>query len=617
MEHPVTELATLVVLGIGATWLSWRLRVPSILLLLVAGFIAGPITGFLNPDLLLGDLLFPLVSLSVAVILFEGGLSLDIAELRDIGRVVRNLATVGALVTWIGASALATLLLGFDLGLATLLGAILVVTGPTVIVPLLRFVRPSARVGSTIKWEGIVNDPIGAILAVLVFEVIVAGGVSHLTGAGLGVLKAVGAGTTLGLLGAALVVFPLRRYWIPDSLQSPAALAVAIAVFTLSNLVQTESGLLAVTVMGSTLASQKLVPVNHIVEFKENLRVLLISLLFIVLAARVQPEALKGTSLEGVIFLTGLIVIVRPLAVLAATWTSNLTWHERAFLSAVAPRGIVAAAIASIFTLELTRIGYPGAESLIPITFLVVVGTVAVYGLTAAPVARRLGVASPNPQGLLIVGADAWVRSLAQLISDCGFSVILVDSNWTHVAAARRSGIRASYGNILAEPTMYELELDGIGRLLAMTSNDEVNSLAALHFSEVFGRSRVFQLPVAVDTAGNREQAMPRHLRGRFMFGAGATCREISERFSNGGVFKRTTLTEEFGYDEYRAKHGEAALLMFVMKTSRTIDVVAATDKPSLKAGHTLISLVGPDEDSAGGGGFTADNISNKPKGTS
>jgi NhaP-type Na+/H+ or K+/H+ antiporter len=614
MEHQVTELAALVVLGIGATWLSWRLRVPSILLLLVAGFIAGPISGFLNPDVLLGDLLFPLVSLSVAVILFEGGLSLNIAELRDIGRVVRNLATAGVLVTWIGASALATLLLGFDLGLATLLGAILVVTGPTVIVPLLRFVRPSARVGSTIKWEGIVNDPIGAILAVLVFEVIVAGGANHLTGAGLGVLKAVGAGTALGLLGAVLVVFPLRHYWIPDSLQSPAALAVAIAVFTASNLVQTESGLLAVTVMGSTLASQKLVPVNHIVEFKENLRVLLISLLFIVLAARVQPEALKGTSFQGVIFLTGLIVIVRPLAVLASTWTSNLTWRERAFLSAVAPRGIVAAAVASIFTLELTRIGYPDAERLISITFLVVVGTVAVYGLTAAPVARRLGVASPNPQGLLIVGADAWVRSLAQLISDCGFTVVLVDSNWTHVAAARRSGIRASYGNILAEQTMHELELDGIGRLLAMTSNDEVNSLAALHFGEVFGRSRVFQLPVAVDTAGNREQAMPRHLRGRSMFGTGATHREISERFSSGAVFKRTTLTEEFGYDEYRVKHGETAVLMFLMKTSRTIDVVAAADKPSPKPGHTLISLVGPDGEAAGGGGFAVDNMSNKPK---
>ncbi|UCD24359.1 MAG: cation:proton antiporter [Gemmatimonadota bacterium] len=221
MEHYVVQLAGLIALGVGATWLSWRLRLPSILLLLVAGFLAGPVTGVLQPDSLLGDLLLPIVSLSVAIILFEGGLSLDIDELREIGRVVRNLITTCVLVTWVGITALAYLLLGFDLGLATLMGAILVVTGPTVIVPLLRHVRPSARVGSAIRWEGIVNDPIGAILAVLVFEVIVAGGAQHLTGAAIAVGKAMGVGVGLGLLGAGVLVFPLKRYWIPDFLQEP------------------------------------------------------------------------------------------------------------------------------------------------------------------------------------------------------------------------------------------------------------------------------------------------------------------------------------------------------------------------------------------------------------
>ncbi len=600
MEHLVIELAALIALGIGASWLSWRLRVPSILLLLVVGFVAGPVGGFLDPDALLGNLLFPLVSLSVAVILFEGGLSLDIAELRDIGRVIRNLATVGVLLTWVGCTILAHLLLGFDLGLATLLGAILVVTGPTVIIPLLRFVRPSARVGSTIKWEGIVNDPIGAILAVLVFEVIAAGGLSHATGATLGVLQALGAGIGFGLLGAACLIFPLRRYWIPDFLQNPAALAVAITAFTLSNMVQTESGLLAVTVMGSALASQKLVPVNHIVEFKENLRVLLISVLFIVLAARVPIAALEGATVQGVLFLIGLIVLVRPLAVLAATWTTKLTWQERVFIGAVAPRGIVAAAVSSIFALELTRIGYPGAERLVTVTFIVIVGTVVVYGLSAAPVARRLGVASPNPQGLLIVGADAWVRSLAQLITESGFSVLLVDSNWTHVTAARRIGLRANYGNILAEQAMDELELDGIGRLLALTSNDEVNSLAALHFGDVFGRSRVFQLPVAVEAPGNRELAIPQHLRGRTLFGNGVTHHELSERHGRGAVFKRTTLTDEFGYEAFQARYGETAIPMFLLKSPGDLSVVAAADKQSPKPGLTLISLVGPEDDTVG-----------------
>ncbi len=595
MEHYAIQLAGLVALGVGATWLAWRVRVPSILLLLMVGFLAGPVTGILQPDTLLGDLLFPIVSLSVAVILFEGGLSLDIDELRDIGRVVRNLMTVGVLVTWGGTTALAYLLLGFDLGLATLLGAILVVTGPTVIIPLLRHVRPSARVGSAIRWEGIVNDPIGAILAVLVFGVITAGGGQHVTGATIGVAKAIGAGVGTGLIGAGVLVFPLQRYWIPDFLQNPAALAVALATFTVSNMLQTESGLLAVTVMGSALASQKLVSVRHIVEFKENLRVLLISVLFIVLAAQVPMSALSSTNWSSLAFLAGLILLVRPLAVMAATWRTELVWQERALLGWMAPRGIVAAAVASIFALELGRAGFPGAERLIPATFLVIVGTVIVYGLSAVPVARKLGVASPNPQGLLMVGAAEWVRSLAQLLTAQGFRVLLVDSNWAHVTAARNAGLSAHYGNILAAQAMDELELEGLGRLLAMTPNDEVNALATLHFAEVFGRSSVFQLISRDRTADGSGPTIPSHLRGRFLYAPDATHQAIAARVAAGAVFKRTTLSEEFGFDDFQSRHGNTALLMFVSKGPGDLEVIAAESTRSPKAGHTLISLVGPD----------------------
>jgi NhaP-type Na+/H+ or K+/H+ antiporter len=595
VEHYVIQLAGLIVLGVGATWLSWRLRVPSILLLLIVGFLAGPATGILQPDNLLGDLLFPMVSLSVAIILFEGGLSLDIDELRDIGRVVRNLMTVGVLITWVGATGLAYLLLGFDLGLATLLGAILVVTGPTVIIPLMRHVRPSARVGSAIRWEGIVNDPIGAILAVLVFEVIVASGGQYVSGAAVGVAKAIGAGVGSGLIGAGALIFPLKRYWIPDFLQNPAALAVALTTFTVSNTLQGESGLLAVTVMGSALASQKLVSVRHIVEFKENLRVLLISVLFIVLAARVPMSAVTSTSWSGLAFLAGLILLVRPLSVVIATWRTELEWQERTFLALMAPRGIVAAAVTSIFALELGHVGYPAAERLIPVTFLVIVGTVVVYGLSAAPVARRLGVASPNPQGLLLVGAAKWVRSLAELLTDQGFRVLLVDSNWAHVTAARRAGLSAHYGNILAEQAMDELKLDGLGRILAMTPNDEVNALGTLHFAELFGRSNVFQLAPRGRRTDGSDPTMPSHLRGRFLFASEATHQTIAARVAAGAVFKRTTLSNEFGFDDFQSRHGDTALPLFVSKGPGELEIIAAESSWSPKAGHTLISLVGPD----------------------
>ncbi len=593
MEHLLAQLTGVVALGIGVHWLSWRLRVPSILLLLIVGFLVGSVAGMLDPDRLLGDLLFPAVSLSVAIILFEGGLSLDVAELRDIGRVLRRLTTIGVLVTWAGATTLARLFLGMDLALAALLGAILVITGPTVIIPLLRHVRPSDRVGSAVKWEGIVTDPLGAILAVLVFEVIVAG--EHAPRAVAGVMQAVGAGGALGLAGAGVLVLLFKRYWIPDHLQSPAALALALTVFTAANLIQTESGLLAVTVMGSALASQKLVTVRHIVEFKENLRVLLISVLFIILAARVPVTALTGMSLGSLFFVAGLILVVRPAAVALATWGTKLNWRERCFLGVMAPRGIVAAAIVSLFALRLTEMGYPGAEELIPITFLVIVGTVVVYGLSAAPVARWLRVASPNPQGLLLVGADTWVRALAQLLRDQGIKVLLVDSNWAHVAAARHAALPTHHGNILDEHTMDELELDGIGRMLALTSNDEVNALAALHFAEVFGRSNVFQLAPASSEPDTIQRTIPRHLRGRFLFARAATCSAITTRFDAGAVFKRTLLTEDFGYEDFRSQHGEAALSLFAIKDSGELVVFAALDPIAPRPGQTLISLEGPE----------------------
>jgi len=288
---PLIGLASIVVIGIAAQWLSWRLRLPAIFLLLLAGFLAGAVTGWIDPDALLGEALFPVVSLSVAIILFEGGLSLDIAELAKIGRVVRNLASIGVVATWGLAAVSAYFLLGFDLRLSVLLGAILVVTGPTVIIPLLRHIQPTAKLGSAIRWEGIVNDPIGAILAVLVFNAIVVGELQGgMSAAAVGVVKALFAGGALGLLGAGLIVVLLKRYWVPDYLQSTVTLAVVLAVFSLADLVLSESGLLAVTVMGSALASQKVVTVRHIIEFKENLRVLLISALFIILAARMPLQ---------------------------------------------------------------------------------------------------------------------------------------------------------------------------------------------------------------------------------------------------------------------------------------------------------------------------------------
>ena len=340
-EHLFIGLTLILVLGIAARWIAWRLHLPSILLLLLSGIMVGPVTGFLNPDEIFGDLLTPLISISVAVILFEGGLSLSIADLREIGSVVRNLVTLGVVVTWAISTGAAYWILGFDITLALLIGAILVVTGPTVVIPLLRHVRPKGQIGSVIKWEGILNDPVGALLAVLIYEAILAGGFHHGPRAvAQEFFESLAAGCFVGFVGAVLIIVLLRYYWIPDFLQNAFSLTMVVSVFAVSNIWKPESGMLATTVMGVVLANQRICAVKHIVEFKENLRVLIISSIFIILAARLELSDLADVGFAGLLFLAVLMLVARPAAVYVSTVGTKLSFEECSFLAWMAPRGI-------------------------------------------------------------------------------------------------------------------------------------------------------------------------------------------------------------------------------------------------------------------------------------
>jgi NhaP-type Na+/H+ or K+/H+ antiporter len=572
MEFFLTEklligIASIVVFGVGAQWLAWRLRLPAILLLLALGFMAGPVAGFIDPDELLGDLLLPVVSVSVALILFEGGLSLRIAELKGFGGVVRNLVTVGVLATWVIGALSAHMILGLGLSLSVLLGAVLVVTGPTVIVPLLRHVRPVGHISSILKWEGIVIDPIGAVLAVLVFEGIISGGFREATSlAAIGIVKTLVAGGLTGGLGAWVIVALLRRYWIPDFLQSPVTFMAVVGVFTVSDLFQAESGLLAVTFMGVILANQKAVVVEHIIEFKENLRVLLISSLFILLAARLKLTDLDYISLTTLAFLAVLVFLARPVA-------------------------IVAAAIASVFSLRLVEYGLPGAELLVPLTFMVIIGTVAVYGLGAAPMAGALGLARPNPQGVVFAGAHSWARTIASAINKEGFDVLLVDNNYFNISKARMEGLPAYYGSIISEHLPKEVDLEGMGRFVALTYNDDINSLAALHFVDLFGRDKVYQL------CPEDEKRVSQRLRGRLLFSPGVTYSSIGDRFRQGAVVKATHLTEEFDFEAFKKLYKGEVVPLFIANEKKELAVFATDSDLQPRPGHTLISLVKPVEE--------------------
>jgi len=594
-ENLVVGIGSLITFGIGAQWLAWRLRIPSILLLLVSGFIAGPVTGLLDPDAFLGELLLPVVSVSVAVILFEGGLSLRVTELGGFGGVVRNLVTIGVISTWAVTAVCARFILGLDPSISILLGAVLSVTGPTVIIPLLRHVRPVGYLGSILRWEGIVIDPIGAVLAVLVFEVILSGGFKEATSLALiAVLKSLLIGGAAGVAGAAVMVMLLGRYWIPDFLQNPVTLMMVVGVFAVSDFFQEESGLLAVTLMGMILANQERVTVKHIIEFKENLRVLLIGCLFILLAARLDPGDLALLGSNSLVFLAALIVVARPVGVLLSTIGSRLRFKERFFLMCMAPRGIVAAAMASVFSLRLMEMNHPQAELVVPLTFMVIIGTVVIYGLGAAPVAGLLGVARPNPQGVLIAGAHPWARAIASALKEEGFDVLLVDNNWANISQARMSGLPAHFGSILSERLPKELDLSGLGRFMAMTQNDNVNSLAALHFSDVFERMEIYQL-----APGDAKRTSDT-LRGRLLFGEGINFSFLDRRFRSGMVVKTTHLTEEFDFEAFKTRYADA-IPLFLINENRELSVFTADKPPQPKPGQTLISFVRPVEDTTAG----------------
>ncbi len=602
MHDTLLSLALIFLAGVGAQWIAWRLRLPSILLLLGAGFVVGPLLGWLNPDELLGDLVFPIVSLFVAIVLFEGGLSLRVSELRGGGPAVRRLVVVGVLVTWIGCTIGASTLLGMELSIAAIFGAILTVTGPTVTVPLLRFVRPTGRVASVVKWEGIVNDPIGAMCAVLVFEVFY-GESPHSASHEfvIGAVKTIVIGGSVGVISGWFVTELLRRHLIPDLLHNPVALTLALVGFAISNHFQHESGLLSVTLFGIYLANQRRVSVRHIVEFKESVGVLLIALLFIILAARVELSELRVDRMGGLLaFLALFVFVVRPLAVIASTWGSELNWAERGLVAWMAPKGVVAAAVASVFALRLRELGVTGGEQMgdqmVSMMFLVIIGTVSIYGLTAAPLARWLKLAHPNPQGILFIGAHRWAREIAKALKEDGIETLLVDTNWDHVSAARMDGLRTYYGNAIAETTHEELELTGIGRLFALTPNDEVNTLAAVHYAEEFTRSQVFQL-APTDSGRARQDPIP--ARARILFSDQATFEELSRRFAAGAVVKRTPITPEFNADAFSAQYSDSALPLFLVTEAKKLVVLTPNQMPKPKSGQTLISLAVPDSASA------------------
>ena len=505
------ELSGIIILGILAQWVAWRFKIPAILPLILIGLLVGPIAAeFLSEDgskwiepiwngqkgLFPGEGLYYFVSLAISIILFEGGLTLRRNEIKNVGPVITKLITLGSAITFFGAGIVAHLLFGLNWEMSFLFSGLIIVTGPTVITPILRNIPLKKDLSAVLKWEGILIDPIGALVAVLVFEFISVEGDSGFTKtAFIEFGKIILFGTTFGFTFAHGLAFAVNKKLIPHYLLNVVSLSVVLLVFVESEIFAHESGLLAVVVMGMVLGNSKLENLKELLYFKESLSVLLISILFILLAANINIEDLMllYNWQTAALFLT-VVLLIRPLAVFVSTFGSSLSTKERLFISWVGPRGIVAAGIASLFAGKLIKQGVEGAEYITPLVFMIVLGTVLLNATTARLFAKLVGVYLKKSEGILIVGASKLSRLIGHYLETNGRHVVLIDSNDSNIEKAKELGLEAITTNIYSTSLSDNIELNDVGYLMALTGNSEINRYAIDKFGSQFGENGSFRL---------------------------------------------------------------------------------------------------------------------------
>jgi NhaP-type Na+/H+ or K+/H+ antiporter len=509
-QSPMIELAGIIILGIIAQWAAWRLKLPAILPLLLIGLFVGPVSTMISEDgtkwiepiwngekgLFPGESLYYFTSLAIAIILFEGGLTLKREEIKNVGPVITKLISLGSMVTFFGAGIAAYYIFGLSLQMSFLFSGLIIVTGPTVISPILRNVPVKKDISAVLKWEGILIDPIGALVAVLVFEFISVGeGAAFTKTALIEFGKIVLFGCTFGFTFAHAVAFVIKKKLIPHYLMNVFTLAAVLAVFVESDIFAHESGLLAVVVMGMVLGNINLPNIKELLYFKESLSVLLISVLFILLSANMNLEDLELLyRWETLALFLVVVFIVRPLGVFLSTSGSDLKLNAKLFISWVGPRGIVAAGIASLFGSKLLIDGEPGAEYITPLVFMIVLGTVLLNATTARLFAKLVGVFLTKSEGIMIIGASEMPRLIAKYLQKNGRHVVLLDSNSNNVQAAKELGLTAKEANIYADTLLEDIELNDVGYLMSLTGNSDINSYAINKFRKQFGEHGAYRL---------------------------------------------------------------------------------------------------------------------------
>lgn len=577
-------LGLVLVLAVGSQLLARLLGVPALVVLLPVGFLAGIATDDVHPDELLGSLYQPFVSIAVGIILFEAGLRLSFEEVVPaVRKAVVRLVTVGALLTWLATAATVALLYAdMDRGAAFLVGAILVVSGPTVVLPLLAFIRPTRNVRSLLKWEGTLVDPIGALLGVLVF-VAVGSGTGWQPGT---MLIDLGVGALVAAVAAPAFWLLFREvHRSAPRMIVPATLMVVVAAVVSADLLRDDAGLVTAVLLGIAVANQRRIDVSlSLYEFEETLVQLLIGVLFVLVAASVSPHEVRSVLPQALVLVAVMILMIRPAAVAVSTLKSSFAWNERAFVAWMAPRGIVAGATASAFGPDLAQKGVTGAGKILPIVFIAIFGTVVVYGLTAAPIARMLGVAGVGRRLVLIVGGHSWAREIGAALRESGVAVRMWVGPADHQRAARDAGLEADRGRIMVDAISREAELEEVTDALLLTPSDDFNTLGAAELRDELGQRHVLR----VAPHPHEPDLVPPWREPGILGDASLTFAKLDRRFAAGARIVRRTA------DDVLEGTGTTLIPLFAVSGNGRLSIARDGKPPETRLGDTVIGLLPP-----------------------
>jgi len=575
MELISFSIMGILLLAIFCQWFAWKVKLPSILFLLAAGLIIGPISSFFTfsgnamvvpTNIIPADIFYSFVEISVALILFEGCMTLNFKNIGSCSKVVRNLISIGIIITLFFTTILVHYLCSISWEISALIGGVTSVSGPTVVIPMLRSVRPSSKVSNIIKWEGILIDPVGALVSVLVFSVISANSYeSAYIYILLDFTYIVFIGVLFGCVFGFFVGFSLKKHWLPSYLNNLFVIAMVVTCFILSTHIQQGAGLISVTFVGIILANMKDANIEDILDFKENLSVLLISILFIMLAANISLDNIEKYLWPSIIVIFALQFIVRPLSVFICAFRSNISLKEKP-------------------TQDLANEGH----ILQMITFFIIIGTVVFQSLTAPALSKLLGVSLPADTGFLLIGASKFSQEIAKALQDVNMYVMLADTNWKNLQKARLSGIPTYYGNVTSEHADWHLDLVGIGKMLGLSSNEQINTLSAIKYYREFGAGNVFILPAEIEKATIQHSTDKKY--SQKLFEGKLNYNELNLLLENGSQIKTTKLSNEFTWEQYLAKN-TGIIPLFMVSPKGNVEVVTSDEELEPTSNWSIISL--------------------------